>query len=266
MNAIKRYEILEQNYQDILGGLSELIQKARVSRKFNTIKLSESETKLLQKAKEICELEINNYWNQKDSKEFLSLCITYFEIATCFDYDLNDEINIMELFKTIIFGYLGEHSHYVKDYLLPIKNYVINIRIPKKWNERLLYTIFKSLYFLVVKNSWKDIEEAVENINDLRKEQKKFESNFLNRVREDSQPYGSAEIVSLYHFAKSIELLGTFLIEGNSADIENKMEYHFRIASEFAELSQNISLVLLYKYFKEFSIKLIRNTIGRRFF
>jgi replicative superfamily II helicase len=261
MNAIKRYEILEQNYQDILAGLSELIQKARVSRKFNTIELSEDEKKLLQKAKEICELEINNYWDEKDSNEFLSLCITYFEIATCFDYDLNDEINIMEVFKIIIFGYLGEHSHYVKDYLLLIKNHVINIRIPEKWNERLLYTIFKSLYFLVVKNSWKDIEKAVESINNLREEQEIFEANFFNRVREDSQPYGSAEIVSLYHFAKSIELLGTFLIEGNPADIENKMEYHFRIASEFAELSQNISLVLLYKYFKEFSIKLIRNTI-----
>ena len=261
MSAIKRYEILEQNYQDILEGLSELIQKARVSRRFRNIQLSESEKKLLQKAKEICELEINNYWNQKNSNEFLSLCITYFEIATCFDYDLNDEINIMELFKIIIFGYLGEHSHYIKDYLLSIKNYVINIRIPEKWNERLLYTIFKSLYFLVVKNNWKDIEKAVESINKLREEQGIFEANFLNRVREDSQPYGSAEIVSLYHFAKSIELLGTFLIEGNPADIENKMEYHFRIASEFAELSQNISLVLLYKYFKEFSIKLIRNTI-----
>ena len=189
------------------------------------------------------------------------MCITYFEIATYFDYDLNDEINIMELFKIIIFGYLGEHSHYVRNYLLSIKNHVINIRIPEKWNERLLYTIFKSLYFLVVKNSWKDIEKAVESINQLREEQGIFEANFLNRVREDSQPYGSAEIVSLYHFAKSIELLGTFLIEGNPADIENKMEYHFRIASEFAELSQNISLVLLYKYFKEFSIKLIRNTI-----
>lgn len=261
MNAIKRYEILEQNYQDILEGLSELIQKARVSRRFHNIQLSESEKKLLQKAKEICELEINNYWDQKNSNEFLSLCITYFEIATCFDYDLNDEINIMELFKIIIFGYLGEHSHYVKDYLSLIKNYVINIRIPEKWNERILYTIFKSLYFLVVKNSWKDIEKAVESINKLREEQEIFEANFLNRAREDSQPYGSAEIVSLYHFAKSIELLGTFLIEGNPADIENKMEYHFRIAFEFAELSQNISLVLLYKYFKEFSIKLIRNTI-----
>lgn len=261
MNATKRYEILEQNYQDILGGLSELIQKARVSRKFNTIELSEDEKKLLQKAKEICELEINNYWYQKDSKEFLSLCITYFEIATCFDYELIDEINIMELFKIIIFGYLGEHSHYVKDYLLSIKNYVANLEIPDKWNKRILYTIFKSAYFLVVKNSWRDIEKAVENINKLREEQKIFESDFLNQVREYSQPYGSAEIVSLYHFAKSIELLGTFLIEGNPADIENRMEYHFRIASEFAELSQNISLVLLYKYFKEFSIKLIRNTI-----
>lgn len=261
MNTIKKYEILEKNYKDILGDLSALIQKARVSRRFNAVQLSESEKKLLQKAKEICELEINNYWNQKDSNEFLSLCITYFEIATCFDYDLNDEVNIMEVFKIIIFGYLGEHSHYVKSYLLSIKDDVNNITIPEKWDARILYTIFNSLYFLVVKNSWKDIEKAVENINQLRKEQEIFEAIFLNRVREDSQPYGSAEIVSLYHFAKSIELLGTFLIEGNPTDIENKMEYHFRVASEFAELSQNISLVLLYKYFKEFSIKLIRNTI-----
>lgn len=263
MSIIKKYEILEKNFQDILGDLSELIQKARVSRRFNVIQLSESEIKLLHKAKEICELEINNYWGQKDTDEFFSLCITYFDIATCFDYDLNDEIeiNIMELFKIIIFGYLGEHSHSVKSYLLSIKDDVNNITIPEKWDVRIIYTIFNSLFFLVVKNSWKDIEKAVENINRLRKEQEKFESNFLNQVREDSQSYGSAEIVSLYHFAKSIELLGIFLIEGNPTDIENKMEYHFRVASEFAELSQNISLVLLYKYFKEFSIKLIRNTI-----
>ena len=79
MSTIKKYEILEKNYQDILGELSVLIQKARVSRRFNAVQLSESEKKLLQKAKEICELEINNYWNQKDSNEFLSLCITYFD-------------------------------------------------------------------------------------------------------------------------------------------------------------------------------------------
>ncbi len=154
MGAIRKYEILEKNYPDILGGLSELIQTTRVSRRFNAVQLSVSEKKLLQKAKEICELEINNYWNQKDSNEFLSLCINYFEIATCFDYDLNDEINIMEVFKIIIFGYLGEHSHYVRNYLLSIGDHINNINIPEKWNARLLYTIFKSLYFLVVKNSW----------------------------------------------------------------------------------------------------------------
>jgi len=255
-NPIKGYKILERDYQNILEGLSELIRKTKVCGK-KAVQLPKSEITLLQKAKEICELEINNYWNQKDSNEFISLCIAYFEIATCFDYDLNDEVNIMEVFKIIIFGYLGEHSHYVKSYLLSIKDDVNNITIPEKWDVRILYTIFNSLYLLVVKNNWKDIEKAVENINQLRKEQEIFEAIFLNRVREDSQPYGSAEIVSLYHFAKSIELLGIFLIEGNPTDIENKMEYHFRVASKFAELSQNISLVLLYKYFKEFSTTVI---------
>jgi len=166
----------------------------------------------------------------------------------------------MELFKIIIFGYLGEHSHYVKSYLLSIKDDVNDIAPPEKWDVRIIYTIFNSLFFLVVKNSWKDIEKAVENINQLRKEQQEFEANFLNQVRKDSQLHGSAKIVSLYHFAKSIELLAFFLIGGTPTDIENKMEYYFRIASDFAELSQNISLVLLYKYFKKFSIKLIRNT------
>jgi len=69
----KRYEILEQNYSDILTGLSELIQKARISRRFNAIQLSVCEIKLLHKAKEVCELEINNYWDQKDTDEFF-LC------------------------------------------------------------------------------------------------------------------------------------------------------------------------------------------------
>lgn len=42
--------------------------------------------------------------------------------------------------------------------------------------------------------------------------------------------------------------------------IENKIEYHVKIAKEFASASGNIMLELLYQYVEAFSMKLIRNT------
>jgi len=66
--------ILEEKYRDILYGLSKLIHETYLPRVFDTLQFSEQDRKLLQKGKEICELEINNYWNQKDSIEFLFLC------------------------------------------------------------------------------------------------------------------------------------------------------------------------------------------------
>src|SRR5690625_6485619 len=56
-------------------------------------------------------------------------------------------------------------------------------------------TLFRS-------ENWQEINQAIELLNQLRQEQKDFENVFLNEVNEEGRPYGAAELVSLYHFAK----------------------------------------------------------------
>jgi len=263
MSITEKYKYLSEPFEDILIGINVIIQKAKLSKKFKGINITEEDIKILINAKEICELQINNEWDEKDEKKFKALCSTYFDIATSLfekkEENLTNE-DIFEILKIIVFGYLGEYSHFVKAYLE--ENLILNqLQIPEKWNERLLYSIFKGISLLVIKESWKDVENVIKIINILRKEQSKYEDYYLNTLKEGSSPYGSAELVSLYHLAKMVEILGQYIIEGTPNEPENQIEYHTRIALEFSELANNLTLFLLLKYFKEFAIKLIRNTI-----
>jgi len=265
MLATEKYKILEEYFPDLLQGIPEIIQKGKLSKRFNTLQLDENKKTELIKAKELCELKILELWKYQDDEKFKILCSVYLDISTLLNFDIKTEEDIYEVIKLISLGYLGEHSHFVKDFLNQQKQKIEYLIVTDKWNSRLLNNIFKVIVILVLKKSWKDISQAIELINQLRSEQKEFEENYLNQLEKESRPNGAAELVSLYHFAKTSEILGQYLLEGktpnNDFDIENKVKYHLRIAKEFANASGNIMLELLYQYVEAFSIKLIRNTI-----
>jgi len=264
MKPTEKYNILEKYFPNLIQDIGHIIQKGKIASRFTTLELSNDEIKEISKAKELCELKILELWNNQESKEFKALCSVYFDLATIISKDILSDEDIFETIKIIAFGYLGEHAHFVKEYLIN-KNKIDNIEISEKWNFRLLKRCFQVIVSLVIKRSWKDISESINLINQLRNEQNQFETEYLNQVKEESQPYGAAEIISLYHFAKTNELLGQYLLEGKvdgaNFDIENKIKYHLKIAREFANASGNILLELLYQYFESFGIKLIRNTI-----
>ncbi|NSW45797.1 MAG: DEAD/DEAH box helicase [Bacteroidales bacterium] len=265
MLATDKYKILEKYFPDLLQGISEIIQKGKLSKRFNTLLLDANKKTELIKAKELCELKILELWHNQDDEKFKILCSVYFDISTLLNFDIKTEEDIYEVIKLISLGYLGEHSHFVKDFLNLQKQKIEDLIVTDKWNSRLLNNIFKVIVSLVIKKSWKDISQAIELINELRNEQKEFEENYLNQLGEEGRPYGAAELVSLYHFAKTSEILGQYLLEGktpnNDFDIENKVKYLIGIAKEFANASANMMLELLYQYFEAFSIKLIKNTI-----
>lgn len=258
--ATEKYKILEEYFPDLLRGISEIIQMG-----FNALQLDENKKIEMIKAKELCELKILELWHNQDDEKFKILCSVYFDISTLLNFNLKTEEDIYEVIKLISLAYLGEHSHFVKDFLNQQKQKIEDLIVTDKWNSRLLNNIFKVIVSLVIKKSRKDISQSIELINQLRNDQKEFEEKYLNQLREESRPSGAAEIVSLYHFAKTSEILGQYILEGkksnNEFDIENKVKYHLKIAKEFANASSNIMLELLYQYVEAFSIKLIRNTI-----
>ena len=265
MSIQTKYHILEQAYPDMLAGIGMLIQKGKLSRRFTSLQLDEVEIQELIKAKELCELRIIELWElrntEQTSNEFKALCSSYFDIASQLPAIVESEYFVYETFKLIAFGYLGEHWHFVKQYLKGLEEQIRNIELVDNWNNRILTVSFKAIVQLVTKENWRDVSEAIGLINQLRIEQQQFEANFLNQVNEESRPYGAAELVSLYHFAKSIDILGQYLLEGRPLEPEDQLRYHLQISGEYAQKSGNISLSLMYQFFEAFAVKMVRNTI-----
>ncbi len=261
MSIQLKYHYLEQAYPDLLAGIGLLIQKRKLSTRFKNILVTADEVHQLEKAKELCELKIIELWENRDSQEFKAFCVTYFDIASQLPADIRSEYYAYEQIKLIAFGYLGEHWHFVRQYLKANAFTIDKIEVDNGWNKRILTFSLKALANLVMKDSWREVDQAIHLINQLRAEQHEFESNFLNRVNDESRPYGAAELVSLYHFAKSIELLGQYLIEGRPPEPETSLHYHLNLAGEFAQKSGNISLGLLHQFFEALAVKMVRNTI-----
>jgi hypothetical protein len=256
-----KYQFLVDAYPELLERLDELIQKAKVSNRFENIHISQDEINHLSKAAELCELKIIELWDQQDTEEFKALCTTYFDIASQSTVHSNYEYYIYERIKLIAFGYLGEHWHFVSQYLQGNSFDVPDGDATMAWSTRVLSLSYKALEGLITRKSWQDISHSVDLINRLRKEQTDFENEYLNEVNEESRPYGAAELVSMYHFVKCIDILGQYLIEGRPNEPENRIHYHIRYSLEFAEKSGNISLMMLYQFFEGLADKMIKNTI-----
>jgi superfamily II DNA/RNA helicase len=261
MSIQSKYNHLEQAYPDMLVGIGALIQKGKLSRRFHQVLLSAEESEQIIKAKELCELKIIERWECQGTTEFKALCSTYLDVAALLPADMDSESYIYEQFKLIAFGYLGEHWHFVRQYLKAQAAVIDNLETDDSWNKRILALSFKAVVSLVKKESWQAVDQGVQLINQLRAEQHAFESNFLSQVNEYSRPYGAAELVSLYHFAKGIEILGVYLLEGRPIEPEAQLRYHLELSAEFAQKSGNISLGLLYQFFEALAIKMVRNTI-----
>jgi len=265
MSIQSKYHILELAYPDMLAEIGVLIQKGKLSNRFESLQLNEDEIQELTKAKELCELRIIELWelrnDEETGNEFKALCSTYFDIACQLPIIIEHEYFVYETIKLIAFGYLGEHWHFVRQYLKGLNEQIQNLDPGSSWNNRVLTVSFKAIIQLVKKENWRDVSQAVELINQLRNEQNEFENTFLNQVNEESRAYGAAELVSLYHFAKTIDLLGQYLLEGRPLEPEDQLRYHLQISGEYAHKSGNISLSLMYQFFEAFAIKMVRNTI-----
>ena len=174
MSIQVKYNYLEQAYPDMLEGIGMLIQKGKLANRFDQVNLTDGDLAQLEKAKELCELRIIELWDVRDSAEFKALCSVYFDIASQIPINIENEYFILEQFKLIAFGYLGEHWHFVKQYLKGLDGQIQSLELGESWNNRILTVSFKAIVHLVKKENWRDISQAVELINQLRSEQNQF--------------------------------------------------------------------------------------------
>jgi len=262
MNNQPKYRIIEELHPDLLSGVGMIIQKAKVALRFDGIQLVDSELEQLNKTKELCELSIIELWDNQDSDKFKTLCSVYFDVATLLPLPNTQQEHVFELIKLIAIGYLGESWHLVHQFLKTRNLEPLFDLSNTKWNQRLLYTSFKALVYTVIKNNWQQLRKAKYYINLLREEQQRFEENHISELEDPSEKKSAAsELIALYHMAKSIEILSSYLIDGQPNNSLEQTTYHLEYAGRFADEAGNFSFKLLIQYFKPFAHKLIRNSL-----
>ena len=180
MSYSEKYKQLENNNPK-LANLNENIVKEKIARSFPFVKNTFNSNGQLKIALEVIEFKTVELWNNND-KDFIEHCANYLDIALLLSIPEESIEKINWIFKIISFGYLGEDWQKVRKFIIDNKDSLLVEPIENDWNVRLLSKIYLSVFYLIKKESWKDLENAIEITNDLRDEQSNFEKEFLENI------------------------------------------------------------------------------------
>ena len=128
------------------------------------------------------------------------------------------------------------------------------------WPNRVFGTVSDSFLRIARKDGWNDLHEVARGIAMLRDMQAQFERDFLSDVGPSAQ-VAALELVSLYHLAKAVELLGTFCGKGSPKDIVSELKLHYFRAIRAASTGGLIELDVLLRWMRAASIQVAQNSV-----
>lgn len=267
MNEIAHW-IISELPEDIRSKADEIINKRKIENKlFTKSTLVHEEKELLEKVLEIYELAIIDLWDKEEKKnEFSFLNKKCFDIIQVFPLPQDDIPKIKHVLKLIGYSYLGEKWEDGKRFLIEEKNaWSVSIDDKTTWDERLFKKTYLAILYLVKKNSWEDLRNAIDLINSLRDEQKDYEERYLESIDIEFKKGAAIELASFYHFAKSIEILGEFMLEGepSSDKVISELEYHLNKGVYFCDFSGNFEFSLILRLMLAMFKKMVFNSIWR---
>ncbi|RLF99715.1 DEAD/DEAH box helicase [Thermococci archaeon] len=260
--------LIDEFSHDILKKVDEIIAEKKFQKKlFGQSTLNREEEELLKKTLELYEFALIDLWNDEEKKrEFSYLSKNCFDILQVFPMPLDEITKIKHVLKSVAYAYLGEKWEDGKRFLIEEKIvWKVKLNNTSSWDEILFKKIYLAILHLVRKNSWNDLSEAIGYINELRKEQRKYEENYLNNVNPQFKKGAALELASLYHFAKSVEILGSFMLKGEPASdkIISELEYHFDKGIKFCDISGNFEFSLILRLIQAMFKKMVFNSIWR---
>ncbi|MBS1954934.1 MAG: DEAD/DEAH box helicase [Cyanobacteria bacterium SZAS-4] len=124
----------------------------------------------------------------------------------------------------------------------------------------LLDALYHCWLSLFRKANWNDVHHVSERIIELRELQTSFESIYLNGT--DSSALAKAlSLVSLYHWAKSTEIVATFVLQGHPRKIREQIGQQFDSARKAANALNDFELDILLRWLQIASSKMITNSV-----
>ncbi len=128
---------------------------------------------------------------------------------------------------------------------LVLSDYVETAEAEADWIKRLETGIMRALLYLIrKKDGYEDVKAAINQINQLQKEQSQFEKSYLDTFNPSIQTAAALDLVALYHTSKALVEAANYLLRGY--DYQNKridvvIRQHIDLATKLAGGNTKIS-------------------------
>jgi len=133
--------------------------------------------------------------------------------------ELKDELMSAELRLALHIAATGLLGGLPAETRLLLNRFALKDSDSRSWREHVIEHVSRAFVLLVrKKDGWKDIDDALASINELREMQSKFEDKYVQSVGElPQQTTVAVELVGLYHLAQMVTVAGRYLVDGGAA-------------------------------------------------
>lgn len=116
------------------------------------------------------------------------------------------------------------------------------------WDKRLLFRVYDGWLRLFRKDSWNDLHGIAEIVAGLRAEQKQYERELLRRDNVAENQALALRLVALYHWARAVEQLSTYMLQGQPVGVVQELDLHFERAINAAATINDMQLEVLLRW------------------
>jgi len=230
---------------------------------------NEAELKQLALAYEMAAIEgmkdfINHTANDELSDQFVAGSYRAFKLNRVLKIDREDHLKfIFHLLHLSSLAYCGDCwtdlRYFYDKFSTEIKT-LLN-KDDDTWDNRILLRLFACWVGLFRKNSWKELNQISNSIDQLRQEQTVYERNFLNANSNNESQANAMRLMSLYHWAKATELLALYMLQGQPPDIKTQLDRHFNLAIDIASKSRDAQLEVLLRWLHASAVQMVNGSI-----
>lgn len=171
---------------------------------------------------------------------------------------------IKYVYRLIAFSYLGQKWESGRRYIIENKDSIsVDINPRDTWDIRMFKQTYSAFVHLVRKDTWEDLSNACEIITTLRDEQKKFEKVYLDSLEGENKLGGAYELIGLYHYAKAIDIVTTYMLNGSGSlsDTREQVNFHFDKAIDASEKCSNVEMSLILRLLGNTLIQMLSNSV-----
>jgi hypothetical protein len=131
-----------------------------------------------------------------------------------------------------------------------------------RWDSRVLADLGQIWTRILRKDGWVDLEGVASTVTRLREEQRENEQQLFT-AQEPAIGAQSAgwRLVALYHWARLSELVATYLMQGEPANVATELDFHFDRAITAAQQSGDPAFVVVLRWQRAMSQRMVAGAL-----